>query len=216
MSLNSATNVTKRNIPKVSKMANIEEKVETLLRKTIENLGYELYDVIYEKEAQDYYLRIFIDKQEGIDLNDCEKVNDAISDMLDEANYIKDQYFLEVSSPGIERLLRKDKHLEANIEKEIELKLYKPIDLGQNEAISKSKLKDSQNIETKQEQSQNKEKNKSKSKKEEKKKKILSKEVNGILKKFNENAIIIEIKNNQLLEIDRKNISVMKLKYNWE
>lgn len=194
----------------MSKMANIEEKVENLLSKTIEDLGYELYDVIYEKEAQDYYLRIFIDKPEGIDLNDCEKVNDAISDMLDEANYIKDQYFLEVSSPGIERLLRKDKHLEANIGKEIDLKLYKPIDL-ENEAITENKKEDN----CKEENKKN-EKAESKSKKADKKKKVISKEVDGILQKFDENAITIEIENHQLLEVDRKNISVMKLKYNWE
>lgn len=109
-------------------MANIEEKVENLISKTIEDLGYELYDVIYEKEAQDYYLRIFIDKPEGISLEDCEKVNDAINDMLDEANYIKDQYFLEVSSPGIERVLRKDKHLQTNIGKEIVCNLFKPVE----------------------------------------------------------------------------------------
>lgn len=109
-------------------MANIEEKVENLISKTIEELGYELYDVIYEKEAQDYYLRIFIDKPEGISLEDCEKVNDAINDMLDEVNYIKDQYFLEVSSPGVERVLRKDKHLQANLGKEIACNLFKPIE----------------------------------------------------------------------------------------
>ncbi len=57
-------------------------------------------------------MRIYIDKDNGIDLNDCEKVNDAISDLLDEANYIKDQYFLEVSSPGIERIIRKNEQLE--------------------------------------------------------------------------------------------------------
>ena len=89
-------------------MANIEEKVEQLLEKTINNLGYNLYDVEYAKEAKNYFLRIFIDKEDGIDLNDCEKVNDAITDLLDEADYIKEQYFLEVSSPGIERVLRKD------------------------------------------------------------------------------------------------------------
>ena len=109
-------------------MANIEEKVENLIHKTIEDLGYELYDVIYEKEAQDYYLRIFIDTPNGISLEDCEKVNDAINDMLDEANYIKDQYFLEVSSPGIERVLRKDKHLQANLGNEIVCHLFKPIE----------------------------------------------------------------------------------------
>ena len=75
----------------------IEKKIESLIIGIIEGLGYELYDVIYEKEGQDYYLRIFIDKEEGISLEDCEKVNDAINDILDEANYIKEQYFLEVS-----------------------------------------------------------------------------------------------------------------------
>ena len=105
----------------------IETKVEELLKDIIENIGYELYDVRYEKEGKDYYLRIIIDKPEGIDINDCEKVNDAINDKLDEADYIKDQYFLEVSSPGLERVLRKDKHFEKQIGNEISLKLFKPI-----------------------------------------------------------------------------------------
>lgn len=88
-------------------MTKIEEKVESLIKQTIVNLGYELYDVIYEKEAQDYYLRIFIDKPEGISLNDCETVNNAITDMLDEADYIKDAYFLEVSSPRLRKIIKK-------------------------------------------------------------------------------------------------------------
>lgn len=108
-------------------MANIEERVETLLVKQINDLGYELYDVEYAKEGKDYFLRIFIDKPEGIDLNDCEKVSNSINDLLDEADYIKEQYFLEVSSPGIERILRKDKHFDANIGNNIELKLFKLI-----------------------------------------------------------------------------------------
>ena len=106
---------------------NIESKVSSLIEPIIENIGYELYDVRYEKEGKDYYLRIIIDKPEGIDLNDCEKVNDAINDILDEADYIKDQYFLEVSSPGLERILRKDKHFEKQIGNEISLKFFKPI-----------------------------------------------------------------------------------------
>ena len=93
-------------------MANIEEKIENLVKQKIEDLGYELYDVQYVKEGQNYILRIFIEKPNGsIDLNDCEKVNDGINDLLDNANYIKDQYFLEVSSTGVEKILRKDKHL---------------------------------------------------------------------------------------------------------
>ncbi len=107
---------------------NIETKVENILEPIINNLGYDLYDVIYEKEGKDYYLRIIIDKLEGIDINDCEKVNNEINDILDEKDYIKEQYFLEVSSPGIERTLRKEKHFRAQIGKEVKLKLFKPIE----------------------------------------------------------------------------------------
>ena len=114
-------------------MANIEEKVEKLLKEKIENIGYDLYDVEYAKEGKNYFLRIYIDKPEGIDLKDCEKVNNEISDLLDEANYIKDQYFLEVSSPGIERVLRKDKHLEQSKGKEIAIKLFKKDEAGNKE-----------------------------------------------------------------------------------
>lgn len=114
-------------------MANIEEKVESLIKEKIENIGYELYDVEYSKEGKNYYLRIFIDKPEGIDLTDCEKVNDEINDILDEANYIKEQYFLEVSSPGIERILKKDRHLEQNKGKEIQVKLFQKDEKGKKE-----------------------------------------------------------------------------------
>lgn len=113
-------------------MASIEEKIESLVTKPINNLGYDVYDVQYVKEGKDYYLRIFIDKQDGIDLNDCEKVNNEINNLLDEADYIKDQYFLEISSPGIERILRKDRHLKDNIGKMIEVKLFKPINKQKN------------------------------------------------------------------------------------
>ena len=106
---------------------NIESKVSSLIEPIIENIGYTLYDLLYVKEGKDYYLRIIIDKPEGIDINDCETVNNAINDMLDEADYIKDQYFLEVSSPGLERVLRKDKHFLSQIGKEISVKLFKPI-----------------------------------------------------------------------------------------
>ena len=109
-------------------MANIEEKVEKLVKEPIEKIGYKLYDVEYSKEGKDYFLRIFIDSENGISLDDCEKVNNAITDMLDEANYVKDQYFLEISSPGIERHIRKEKHLKESIGKEINIKLFKAIE----------------------------------------------------------------------------------------
>ena len=114
-------------------MANIEEKVEKLVEPIIEKIGYELYDVEYAKEGKNYFLRIFIDSEKGIDLNDCEKVNDSITDILDEENYIKEQYFLEVSSPGIERILRKERHLKQNIGKEINIKLFKKDENGKKE-----------------------------------------------------------------------------------
>ena len=114
-------------------MANIEQKVETLLKPKIEELGYELYDVEYVKEGKKYFLRIYIDNEKGIDLKDCEKVNDAIMEPLDDADYIKEQYFLEVSSPGIERILRKDEHLEKNKGNEIYIKLFQKDNYGKKE-----------------------------------------------------------------------------------
>lgn len=107
---------------------NIESRVEELLKGTINALNYDLYDVQYVKEGKDYYLRITIDSPNGIGIEDCEKVNNSINDILDEADFIKDSYFLEVSSPGIERVLRKDSHFEKQIGNKINIKLFKPID----------------------------------------------------------------------------------------
>lgn len=179
-----------QNVP-IFNMAKVEEKVESLISKTIEELGYELYDVIYEKEAQDYYLRIFIDNQNGISLDDCEKVNDAITDMLDDANYIKEQYFLEVSSTGVERHLRKDRHLEKVLDQEIEVNLFSPISFGDKEELDEKDKK-----------------------KKNKKKNNLGKQLAGILKGFDDEKITLLI-DEKTIEIQRKNISNMKLKYNW-
>ena len=115
------------------KLASIEERVEKLLQPTIEKIGYDLYDVEYAKEGKNYFLRVFIDKPEGIDLEDCEKVSNEINGLLDEADYIKEQYFLEVSSPGIERILKKDRHLEQNKGKEIQVKLFQKDEKGKKE-----------------------------------------------------------------------------------
>ena len=127
-------------------MASIEEKVEALVKEKIENIGYELYDVEYAKEGKNYFLRIFIDKPEGIDIEDCEKVNNEINDILDTADYIKEQYFLEVSSPGIERVLKKDRHLEQNIGKEIQIKLFKKDNQGRKELQGTLKAFDAEYI----------------------------------------------------------------------
>ncbi len=106
----------------------IESKVEELLEPIIHNLSYELYDVQYVKEGKDYYLRITIDKEGGISIEDCETVNRAIDDILDKADYIKESYFLEVSSPGLERVLRKLAHFEKQIGNKIQVKLFKPVE----------------------------------------------------------------------------------------
>ena len=127
-------------------MAKIEEKVEELLKDKIENIGYSLYDVEYAKEGQNYYLRIFIDSPKGIDLNDCEKVSNEINELLDQADYIKEQYFLEVSSPGVERNLRKDSHLAQNIGKQVEVKLYKKDENGNKSYIGELKAFDNDAI----------------------------------------------------------------------
>lgn len=107
-------------------MAKIEERVEALIEDKIAKLGYNLYDVEYVKEGKDYYLRIYIDKATGISLEDCEAVSNEINEILDTSDYIKEQYFLEVSSPGIERVLRKDKQLKNNIGTNVRIKLFKP------------------------------------------------------------------------------------------
>lgn len=109
-------------------MTKLETKIKELLEEEIIKLGYELYDVEYVKEGKDYFLRIYIDSNLGITLEDCEKVSNSISDILDKTNYIKEQYFLEVSSPGIERNLREDKHFESNIGNTIQVKLFKKVD----------------------------------------------------------------------------------------
>lgn len=131
-------------------MAKIEEKIEELVTKPITDLGYRVYDVMYVKEGKDNFLRIFIDNDKGISIDDCEKVNDAITDMLDEADLIKDQYFLEISSPGVERNIRKDKHFEESIGKEVNIKLFKPLENKEKEitGILKGFDKETVKIET--------------------------------------------------------------------
>ena len=118
-------------------MEKIEQKIENLVKKNIEDLGYNIYDVQYVKEGKDYYLRILIEKENGsIDLNDCEKANNSIVDILDEADLIKEQYFLEISSTGVERIIRNDKHLQKHLNDFITVKLFKPLN-GEKEYIGK-------------------------------------------------------------------------------
>ncbi len=116
-------------------MAKIEENVETLVKDKIESLGYELYDVLFFKEGPNKILRIVIDNENGISLDDCEKVNNEVKDLIDEADLIKEQYFLEISSPGIERLLRKDWQLGKFKGELVEVKLFKKDENGNKNYI---------------------------------------------------------------------------------
>ena len=152
-------------------MTTTETNVIKSIKPIVEELGYKLYDVIYEKEGKDNYLRIFIDSSKGISLNDCENVNDSITDLLDEKDFIKDAYFLEVSSTGIEKRVRTDEQLTENVGQKIELHLYKAIDK--------------------------------------------QKEIIGVLKKFDDEKMILEISENEV-EIERKNISLIKTVFDWD
>ena len=112
----------------MSKREDYEARTEALLAPIAEANGVRIYDVEYVKEGSDYYLRAYIDKDEGVNIADCESVSRALSDVLDGEDFIPDAYILEVSSPGLGRTLKKDRHLEASLGQEVEIKLYKPID----------------------------------------------------------------------------------------
>ncbi|MBQ8281267.1 MAG: ribosome maturation factor RimP [Lachnospiraceae bacterium] len=112
----------------MSRKDDYEAKAEKLVAPLLEQNGFSLYDVEYVKEAGTYYLRIYIDKPGGITIDDCEIVSRAYSDLLDENDFISDAYIMEVSSPGLGRQLKKDRHFENSMGEEVELKLYKPVD----------------------------------------------------------------------------------------
>lgn len=112
----------------MSRREDYETRTEKLLEPIAAANGVSIYDVEYVKEGSDYYLRAYIDKAEGVNISDCENVSRALSDALDREDFIPDAYILEVSSPGLGRALKKDKHLQASIGQEVEIKLFKPID----------------------------------------------------------------------------------------
>ena len=108
-------------------------EIYEMVKPIADELNYDIYHVEYVKENGELYLRIYIEKDGGITLSDCEALSRRVSDLMDEKDPIKDPYFLEVSSPGIERILRKDKHLEQNIGKEVNIKLFKKDENGKKE-----------------------------------------------------------------------------------
>ena len=106
----------------------IAEKVRELAEPVADELGIWVWDVEFVKEGARRVLRITVDSEEGININDCEKMHRAIDPILDEADLIEEQYYLEISSPGIERELKSDIHLEACEGWDVEVKLYAPRD----------------------------------------------------------------------------------------
>lgn len=112
----------------MSKSKTYETRTEALLEPIAEANGVGIYDVEFVKEGSDWFLRAYIDKPEGVNITDCENVSRALSEALDREDFIPEAYILEVSSPGLGRTLKKDKHLEMSIGQEVELKLYRPIE----------------------------------------------------------------------------------------
>lgn len=156
-------------------MTNLEKKIEELIEPEVNKLGLELYDVEYVKVGKEYYLKVYLDKvgndeNNSVTIEDCENVTNVINDILDKADYIKEQYYLEVSSAGIEKVLKNDKHFEQNIGKKIEINLYIKF---------------------------------------ENKKKYI-----GTLERYNENEIVI-LTDDEEISFERKNISSVKLVYDW-
>ena len=103
---------------------NVRETVREAIEPTVNSLGYEIWDVTYQKVGADYHLEITIDSEDGINIEDCERVHRAIDPILDESDPIEGFYYLEVSSPGVERELRTDKHIECSLGERVEAKLF--------------------------------------------------------------------------------------------
>lgn len=101
---------------------------EELAAPILEEMGLQLWDVVYEKEGSGWYLRYYVDKEGGIDINSCEAFSRAISDVLDEADPIDGSYTLEVSSPGIERQLTRDWHFETLMGQQLLVRLIRPVE----------------------------------------------------------------------------------------
>ena len=105
----------------------IEEQVEILMQNILEGTKFELVDVEYVKE-RDWYLRIFVDKDDGIDLDDCKILSEKLGELLDKESIIDGAYILEMSSPGLDRVLKKDRDFVREIGKTVDVTLYAPID----------------------------------------------------------------------------------------
>lgn len=112
----------------MAKQNNTEKKVLTILEPILEEKALELADLEFIKEGPNWYLRVYIDKDGGVTIEDCENVSRILEKKLDEADPIEQAYILEVSSPGIDRPLKKPEHFKKYIGEIIDIKLYKPLE----------------------------------------------------------------------------------------
>ncbi len=105
----------------------IEEAVEAIVQEIVQDSDLEVVDVEYVKE-RDWYLRIYLDKEGGIEIDDCQRISEALEQILDEKDLLKDEYILEVSSPGLDRVLKKARDFEREQGKDVEVTFYAPVD----------------------------------------------------------------------------------------
>lgn len=155
----------------MSKREVYEQKTEEILQPIMEKNGFELWDVEYVKEGSNWYLRAYIDKPGGINVEDCEKVSRELSDILDEKDFIPDSYILEVSSPGLGRPLKKEKDFKRSIGEEVEIRTYRMIDK--------------------------------------------QKEFTGILTKYDENTVTIEVEEGQEKVFEKSEIALIRLAFDF-
>ncbi|MFZ7132098.1 MAG: ribosome maturation factor RimP [Eubacteriales bacterium] len=123
-----------------------EEIVYNLAQPIVDKNSLELVDVEFKKEGQKWVLRVYIDKENGVGLDDCQRVSEELGNLLDEKDPITDSYFLEVSSPGLDRPLKKDSDFLKYMDREIEITLYQPMNnskyfKGMNKGIHQDALK---------------------------------------------------------------------------
>ena len=112
----------------MSGSSNTEKKLDAMLRPTVEEMGYEIAGVEFVKEGPNWYLRVFVDKEGGVSIDDCELISKALEKILDENDPIEQAYFLEISSPGIDRPLKKKEDFIKFNGEMVDIKLYKPVE----------------------------------------------------------------------------------------
>lgn len=145
-----------------------EARTEALLEPIAAGNQVEIYDVEYVKEGREWYLRAYIDKKGGVTIEDCEKVSRALSDALDLEDFIPDAYILEVSSPGLGRQLKKDRHFEKSLQEKVEVKMFEAVDGV--------------------------------------------KELEGILRAYDQRKIVIMLEDDREIELERNKIAQVRLK----